>query len=101
MGTKDRPETPAEKAMLDVMVERLDSRDLDEFTIREWIVLVQQYQAALKTALQIHDEFLSQIGRCTSQDYARLNEFPITCRELGVTLEPRSIVKFDKGVSRG
>ena len=66
------------------------SRDLDEFTVNEWVALVKQYQAALKTALQIHDEYLSQIGHCTSQDYARLNEFPMTCRDLGVTLENRS-----------
>lgn len=42
---------------------------------------------ALKLGLEIHNEYLSHIGHCASQDYARLNEFPIICANLGVTLQ--------------
>jgi len=38
----------------------------------------------LKLGLEIHDEYLSQIGKCVSQDYGRLNEFPVRCREHGL-----------------
>ena len=44
---------------------------------------------ALQMGLEIHDEYMSQIGTCVSQDYARLNEFPMLCAELGVTLEKK------------
>ncbi len=37
--------------------------------------------------LEIHDEYLSQIATCVSQDYGRLNEFPIRCREKGIALD--------------
>lgn len=48
------------------------------------------FHRALKMGLEIHDEYMSQIGNCASQDYARLNNFPILCRELGVELETES-----------
>lgn len=63
-----------------------EPKDLEEFSVDEWVALVKEYQAALKTALEIHDEYMGQIGHCVSQDYARLNEFPLQCRGLGVTL---------------
>ena len=42
---------------------------------------------ALRMGLEIWDEYLSQIAHCVSQDYGRLNEFPIRCRALGIELE--------------
>jgi len=44
----------------------------------------------LKMGLEIWDEYLSQIGTCVSQDYGRLNEFPIECKKHGVTLDADS-----------
>lgn len=40
---------------------------------------------ALRMGLEIHHEYMRQIGRCVSQDYGRLNEFPRRCAEVGVT----------------
>lgn len=37
--------------------------------------------------LQIHDEYMRQIANCVSQDYGRLNDFPIRCREQGIALD--------------
>lgn len=42
------------------------------------------YQHALFVAQQIWDEYMSQIGGCVSQDYARLVSFPSLCAKLGV-----------------
>lgn len=42
-------------------------------------------KAQLKTGLEIFDEYMAQIGICVSQDYAKLNQFPIDCAALGVT----------------
>jgi hypothetical protein len=50
------------------------------------------YQHALFTALQIWDEYMSQIGQCCSQDYERLASFPTICARLGVEL-PREIAR--------
>lgn len=52
-----------------------------------------EVRRALLMGLQIWDEYLSQIGRCVSQDYARLNEFPLLCTKLGVELHPKEITK--------
>lgn len=41
----------------------------------------------LKTGLEIHDEYLSQIATCVSQDYGRLNQFPIDCARIGIKLD--------------
>ena len=41
----------------------------------------------LRMGLQIHDEYLSQIATCVSQDYGRLNDFPLQCREKGIALD--------------
>lgn len=41
----------------------------------------------LVMGLQIHDEYLSQIATCVSQDYGRLNEFPLQCRAKGIALD--------------
>lgn len=50
-------------------------------------------QRALRMGLEICDEYLSQIARCVSQDYARLNEFPLLCAKLGVELPPKKEIK--------
>lgn len=44
------------------------------------------HRRALLMGLQIWDEYMSQIAHCVSQDYARLNEFPMLCAKLGVEL---------------
>lgn len=44
------------------------------------------YQHALFAALQIWDEYMSQIGKCCAQDYGRLASFPSLCSRLGVEL---------------
>ena len=49
--------------------------------------LIEKLRAALRMGLEIHDEYLSQIATCVSQDYGRLNDFPLKCKELGVTLD--------------
>lgn len=43
----------------------------------------------LLMGLEIHDEYLSQIGKCSSQNYARLNNFPVKCAKLGIRLEKK------------
>jgi len=43
--------------------------------------------ATLKMGLEIHDEYLSQIANCVSQDYARLNDFAVQCRHLGIQIK--------------
>jgi len=47
----------------------------------------REMRRLLLIALEIHNEYLSQIGKCTSQDYARLNLFPIDCAKLGIKLK--------------
>ena len=47
---------------------------------------ILELKKLLLMGLKIHDEYLSQIGTCVSQDYGRLNKFPIQCREKGITL---------------
>ena len=41
----------------------------------------------LRMGLEIHAEYLGQIATCVSQDYGRLNEFPIQCREWGIAID--------------
>lgn len=48
---------------------------------------VRVARATLMMGLEIWDEYLSQIGRCVSQDYGRLNVFPMYCEKLGVKLD--------------
>ena len=48
---------------------------------------ILELRKLLLMGLKIHDEYLSQIANCVSQDYGRLNEFPIRCREKGITLD--------------
>lgn len=36
--------------------------------------------------LEIHDEYLSQIATCVSQDYGRLNQFPMDAKAAGIEL---------------
>lgn len=50
------------------------------------------YQHALFVALQIWDEYMSQISHCTSQDYARLADFPGMCKTHGVELPTLGLV---------
>ena len=48
--------------------------------------LLEKSSIALRMGLLIWDEYMSQIKNCVSQDYARLNKFPILCNELGIRL---------------
>ena len=65
-------------------------RELRERVMRDSPPYIEIYTAlgaaidALEDAVAIHEEYLSQIGRCVSKDYARLNMFPIKCAHLGV-----------------
>ncbi|MCK5494832.1 MAG: hypothetical protein KAI41_08850 [Hyphomicrobiaceae bacterium] len=36
--------------------------------------------------LEIWEEYLSQIGHCVSQDYGRLNQFPLDAKAAGIEL---------------
>lgn len=57
-------------------------RTLDETRLEN-----AELRRLLKVGLEIWDEYLSQIGQCVSQDYGRLNEFPIDCAKLGIKLD--------------
>ena len=48
---------------------------------------ILELKKLLIMGLQIHDEYLSQIATCVSQDYGRLNDFPIRCRDQGIALD--------------
>ncbi len=52
----------------------------------------QVMRDALKMALEIWDEYMSQIATCVSQDYGRLNEFPMVCSNLGLTIKDGKVV---------
>lgn len=58
--------------------------------LTEQTLEVAALRDALKMGLEIWDEYLSQIGTCVSQDYGRLNDFPIICKNLGVELDAKS-----------
>jgi hypothetical protein len=44
---------------------------------------------ALFVALQIWDEYMTQLSVCASQDYSRLASFPSLCAKFGVTVPHR------------
>ena len=59
--------------------------DLERHTMRE----------ALKMGLEIWDEYMSQIATCVSQDYGRLNDFPIICRNIGIEIKDGKAVDVE------
>ncbi len=59
----------------------------------ELIDTVTEIIATLKMGLEIHDEYMSQIANCCSQDYARLSNFPIRCREFGLQVDEAGVVR--------
>lgn len=40
----------------------------------------------VRVGLEIWDEYMSQIGTCVSQDYGRLNQFPMDAKAAGIEL---------------
>lgn len=48
---------------------------------------ILELRKLLRMGLEIHHEYMSQIATCVSQDYARLNEFPIQCRGWGIAID--------------
>ncbi len=61
----------------DPMNQELDDLRAENLELRKLLVM----------GLEIHDEYLSQIATCVSQDYGRLNEFPLRCRDKGIALD--------------
>lgn len=62
-------------------------RELYPDTVPNGEPITERLRKTLRMGLEIHDEYMTQIGKCVSQDYARLNEFPIECAKLGVKLD--------------
>lgn len=63
------------------------TKKLDKMSDRELRGELAEARRLLKVGLEIWDEYLSQIGTCVSQDYGRLNQFPIDCAKIGIKLD--------------
>ena len=61
-------------------------KDISKMSDRELRAELATARKTLRMGLEIWDEYMSQIGHCVSQDYGRLNEFPMACERLGVSL---------------
>ena len=64
----------------------MDAKKIEKMSAREMRAELNASRHALRMGLEIWDEYMSQIGTCVSQDYGRLNKFPMACERLGVSL---------------
>ena len=48
---------------------------------------IAELRRLVRVGLEIWDEYMSQIGTCVSQDYGRLNQFPIDAAAQGIKLD--------------
>jgi hypothetical protein len=62
------------------------AKKIEKMSEREMRAELNDSRRALRMGLEIWDEYMSQIAHCVSQDYGRLNEFPMACERLGVSL---------------
>jgi hypothetical protein len=62
------------------------AKKIEKMSEREMRAELNDSRRALRMGLEIWDEYMSQIATCVSQDYGRLNEFPMACERLGVSL---------------
>ena len=62
---------------IETVQELLDGKEAEILELKKLLLM----------GLEIHDEYLSQIATCVSQNYGRLNEFPLQCKAKGITLD--------------
>ncbi len=67
----------------------MDAKKIEKMSEREMRAELHDSRRALRMGLEIWDEYMSQIAHCVSQDYGRLNEFPMACERLGISLHKR------------